>query len=233
MTKYNPPRIPLFWLVMIAFFVFIVFAKMTWASDHSYDDDDANVEVSTEVISGDNVNTGGSYRSLALANALGDAAISNCVVTKQLSVVVVLAWQGFEYDLMCVAREMDEAGKYAEAATLRCQIKDLRKAFRDNCETALNFKPSDNGTTESSELTTLVAQAAQHNKDEDERQREYADRLVALEQLFDKQEADSHRVAQQQQVQQQQYQQIQRAEEARMRKIELIREEFGNNDDQE
>jgi len=165
-TNYNPPRVHLFWLAVGAILLWLSFNKDTFASDHYYRDDDGDVEVITEVVTGDNINSGGSHKSLALVNSLGDVDINDCVISKQLS-VIVFARQSYDYNLWCMALNMDKVQKYDEAATVRCLIPDIKKAFPDDCEHSMRFEPE---IIELPELDTLYSQAAQYDEDENERQ---------------------------------------------------------------
>jgi len=94
MNRYNPPRVHLIWLIVAAILMVAIVFKATEASDHYYRDDDGDVEVG--VVTGDNINSGGSHKSLALVNSLGDVDINDCVISKQLS------FSHFGYWLCCI-----------------------------------------------------------------------------------------------------------------------------------
>jgi len=180
MTNYNPPRVHLFWFAVVILAAWFLFDSLVLASDHYYRDDD--VEVSTEVVTGDNINSVGSHKSLALVNSLGDVDINDCVISKQLS-VIIFARQSYDYNLWCMALNMDKVQKYDEAATIRCLIPDIKKAFPKDCESSMRFEPE---IIESPELDTLYSQAAQHNEDEEERQQVREEQQADIDVLMDK-----------------------------------------------
>jgi len=182
MNRYNPPRVHLIWLIVAAILMVAIVFKAADASDHYYRDDD-NIEVSTDVVTGDNINTGSTHRSLALANALGNVDINDCVISKQISIAVLYARQSYDYNLWCMAGKLDAISKHDEAATLRCRIPDIKKAFPADCEHSMRFEPE---IVEPPDLTELYAQSAQHNDDEEERQQVREEQQADIDILMDK-----------------------------------------------
>lgn len=140
-----------FWstVKMIAIGLLIVFLIMVmspgWSDEHNSDsdsdDDDVmnpdsfvtDVDVMTDVvIGGDDV--------LAVSvGSLGAAAMNNCLATTQLAVFVLFKKQGVKLDNWCVAKDMDRAGKYEDAAALRCTYSHYRKLYGDGCTDTMNF----------------------------------------------------------------------------------------------
>ncbi len=126
----------------------------------------------------------GSFTSVALGQSLGDVDIAGCIVTTQWG-IVIFQRQGFVYDLFCLARELEKAGKYAAAAEMRCMQEIPAKLYGDRCTTVMNFKPADLTETELEEMrrqnqrTSSIADKVEEIIDE------RGDRLDRLEQRLD------------------------------------------------
>jgi len=158
----------------------------------------------------------GSDKSYVFGFGGTDMEIRDCLATYSFLFGI---WQNVKMDPLCEALRLQSEGNYQAAAEMRCSTRKYRKVYGkfQACVKAVIYEPPNNPEPNSepalsNEQTEYVAKE------------EYEDRIAALEELFDKQEADSQR---QQQVQRQQYRKMQRAEEARQQKIDLIREEFG------
>ena len=159
----------------------------------------------------------GSDKSYVLGLGGGDMEINDCLATHSLLFGI---WQGTHVNAMCEAARMDNRGDYQAAAEMRCSTKKYKKVYGKGqaCVDAIIYVPTNNLEPDPAPNDEPIDYVAQQ---------EYEDRIAALEELFEKQEAVSQRATEQQQIQQRQYQQIQRSEEARQKKIDLIREEFG------
>jgi len=217
----EPKRVN-FWLIIgvmlvIIFIVFEVRAQQdhTCQGGHNCNDGAADI---VNTIAGDD------FRALSVSQSLGAAAISGCIVTTQWGIPIIFQRQSFHYDVFCLARELDKAKKYNDAAAMRCTHNDTAKLYGERCLSVMNYEPPKPPKLEKPDLTkTLVGQVP--DEDDDARYDELLKRLDKYEN--ERQQANRSYTAQQQ-VQQQQYEEIKQIETARKRKIELIREEFGS-----
>jgi len=214
----NQPKRISFWLVIavmlvVIFIVFDIRAQQNHECQGGRNCNDGTVGTASDVIIG-----GDDSQFLALSNSLGDVEISGCVITKQFS-IIVWARQSWEYDPWCLADKLDAKGQYEYAAKMRCTDKKTAKIYGDDCITVLNFKPP-----EPNPLKALVGQVP----DTDDRYDELLERLDKYEN--EQQEANRSYTAQQQ-IQQQQYEQIQEIEAARQKRIKLIKQEFGRDEE--
>jgi hypothetical protein len=148
-SKYR--GIPLAWLILVAV-VIVALINVTWASGdckgHSCNDHggvvtlDSSLEANTSLdIVGGSVTNKSS--GLSLANALGDVDIGDCIVSKQKG-NVIWSWQNYDYNADCLATKLDQSGKHAEAAALRCQAIPLLAAISwpggQDCEAAMTLR---------------------------------------------------------------------------------------------
>lgn len=67
--------------------------------------------------------------SFALASALGDVDIGDCLASKQISILIVWQQQWVVENPLCVARELDIIGAYEAAAKVRCATKTLKATY--------------------------------------------------------------------------------------------------------
>lgn len=155
------------------------------------------------------ISSNGSDKSYILGLGSSDMEIGDCLATYSFLFGI---WQNVKVNPLCEADKMDAQGNHRGAAEMRCSTHKYKKVYGKDCIDAVIYIPNNPEPQLSDEQTEYVAKE------------EYEDRIAALEELFDKQETDNQR---QQRVQQQQYQKIQHAEDVRQKKIDLIREEFG------
>ncbi len=120
----------------------------------------------------------GDFTSIALGQSLGDVDIAGCIVTTQWGIIIYQR-QGFVYDVFCLADRLDQAGKYAEAAEMRCLHKIPRKLYAERCLSVMNFEPP-----ESDEPPTPPTDRAQGLVRAQEEE-EHDDRLDRLEERLD------------------------------------------------
>ena len=108
----------------------------------------------------------------AFSHGLGDTDLGRgaaCVVTTQWG-TIIWSRQNFHYDLLCISGQLDAQGKHEEAALLRCQIPELRKAPWGSIDTTcMDAMHMDTEVTATPELAALYNQAAQYQEDEEER----------------------------------------------------------------
>ena len=188
MTKYNPPRVHLFWLVVILLAAWFLFDSFVLANDHYYRDDD-NVEVSTEVVTGDNINSDGSSWGIG-AGGPGDVDIDKCWGSTQWGGLTIFKQKLVTIET-CLGFEFLSLKKYKLAAMHFCNDKPTLKEFASEteCEAEHDFTPSDSGNTddnrdtEAPELKALVAQTAQY---ENERQQVREEQQADIDVLMDK-----------------------------------------------
>lgn len=151
---------------------------------------------------------GSSSRGYAVGG--GDMEISDCLATHS---ILFGLWQGTHTNPYCEADKMDAQGKYLEAAKMRCSTKKYQKVYGKDCIDAVILSAPE----------VLVGQVPTDRYDE---------LLQRLEQYEDEQQQANRSYTAQQQVQQQQYEEIKQIESARKRKQEIIRKEFGSEQNQ-
>ena len=217
----EPKRVSLIWIILLALVAVLIVLDVSYGDDH---DDHRDNGVDSVLNADSNVHVSGD-RMLSLSSSLGDVDIEGCVVTIQRNFVIV-GWQSFDYDFWCIARDYDLNGQYKVAAAVRCDIKQIRKQFQslDACRQGSNFKPKKKPTGKSAVFAALEERLNRY-----ERQRE-EDTLQREEEAEDRVQANQ-RYARQQQIQQQQYEEIQHIEDARQKRINLIKEEFGTDEE--
>ena len=149
----------------------------------------------------------GGDKSYVIGLGGSDMEIRDCLATYSF---LFGLWQGTHINPFCEADKMDARGDYQSAAEMRCGTHSYKKRYGKGqaCIDAVIYVPPHNPKP-------VIIEAIDD---------EYEDRIKALEELFDKQQQAGQ---QRQQIQQQQYEKIQHAEDLRQRKIDLIREEFG------
>lgn len=189
-------------LLLVTFGILLGLLAGVAVANGDYDDDDDSV-----VVSPSNSDT------YVLGLGVGDVEIGQCLASKSTPV-----FQWLKENPWCMADTLDNLGRHSAAAQVRCETKTLRKVYasREACIRAVTVIPEEPSIP-------IILEAKEIDP-------EYEDRLIALEELFDKQQQVGQRSAQRQQVQQQQYEEIQQAEESRKRRIDLIREEFGKDE---
>jgi len=144
-------------------------------SNHHNNSGDTSLDVITSLAGGD-VST----RSLALGQSLGDVDIAGCIVTTQWGIILYQR-QHYEYDVYCIADQLDEVGKYADAAAMRCTHPEAAKLYGSRCLDVMNYKPPPNlGPT-----PARAERAATRAQEEEERN----DRLDKIEQRMDQEAA--------------------------------------------
>ena len=138
----------------------------------------------------------------------GDMDINDCLATHSLLFGI---WQGTHVNAMCEAARMDNRGDYQAAAEMRCSTKKYKQVYGKGqaCVDAVIYVPPNNPEPDPAPNNEPIDYVAQQ---------EYEDRIAALEELFDKQEAASQRAARQQQTQQQYEQKQVSADESRRAK---------------
>jgi len=220
----EPKRVSLIWIILFALVAVLVVLDVSYANGGGHDDDGTVIDLNAD----SNVSIAGD-KFLSLSSSLGDVDIEGCVVTIQRN-FVVFGWQSFDYDFWCIARDYDLNGQYEVAAAVRCDIKQIRKRFQtdDACRKASNFKPKEDtkGLARASAFAALEERLNRYDKQREE------DRARRVQEDEDRQRASS-RYARQQQVQQQQYERVQEIEDARQKRIDLIKEEFGKDEQTE
>lgn len=142
---------------------------------------------------------------LGLASSLGDVDINECIVSKQMSVLVVWSGQHYDYNLWCMARDADLVGKHTEAAAIRCSIKEIAKVFPADCTVRMNFgtpepdKPDDDSTADTAEQQTEQDQQLEQYVIEAENKlaqtKELVDDQAVLIQRLLREDAERRRVA--------------------------------------
>lgn len=168
-------RFNLTWLIFFACLAVALVWKVSEASDPDIKQE-ATTTVTTDV--GDQIIGGQSNRSVALSSSLGDVDIADCVISKQFSFVVIVAWQNYDYNLWCMAAKLDILGKHDEAAVIRCRIPELRKAFPDDCEYSMLVHSEPIKTPE---LEALYSQAAQYEESKEEEDIRYQQQQQEIE----------------------------------------------------
>ncbi len=131
-----------------------------------------DVEQETEVVQ----NAKGSS-SWGLASSLGDVDINDCVISKQMSVLVVWSGQKYDYNMDCIADRLDRSGKYVAAATLRCTtIPGLTEVPWPDGETCIDAM-----TLNKSGQNFNVESDVKVDEDEDDYHEEHENYLAELE----------------------------------------------------
>lgn len=168
----------LFFLVLM--FVFFMAGAWQWADAQGrYDDQpDTDIDIVNELTAG-----GSDVTALGLSQALGDVDIAGCIITTQWG-IIIFQRQGYTYDVFCLADRLDEAGKWADAAVMRCQHPDSAKIFGGRCLSVMNFEPDEQPepNPEPPDWATSAEQAVVHAQQEEE----HDDRLAAIEQRMDR-----------------------------------------------
>jgi hypothetical protein len=177
----------------LALMVFPAMAQHECQGGHNCNDGGAgivggDVSIANELVSGN-----GDFNSLSLGQSLGDVDIAGCIVTTQWGIIVYQR-QGFVYDVFCLARELDHAGKHDDAAEMRCLHKESAKLYGARCREVMNWKPP-----EGSDPPVVVAAAPApvvRAQEEEER----TDRLDAIEKRLDQDAANRRAYARQAQI---------------------------------
>ncbi|MCH8278531.1 MAG: hypothetical protein IIC12_06345 [Proteobacteria bacterium] len=164
----------------------LAYAQHECQGGHNCNDGGGDVQVLTELVSGD-VST----RALSLGQSLGDVDIAGCIVTSQWG-IIIFQRQGWDYDPYCLAEKLDQAGKYEDAAAMRCTDAPTAKLYAERCLTVMNFKPPESNTnTEPSSTSEPQVLVRAQEEDDDEQRREAAmARLLAVEQRLDQDAAN-------------------------------------------
>ena len=108
----------------------------------------------------------------------GDMDINDCLATHSLLFGI---WQGTHVNAMCEAVRMDNRGDYQAAAEMRCSTKKYKKVYGKGqaCVDAVIYVPPnepDQAAPTDEPIDYVV-------------QQKYDDRIAALEELFNEQEA--------------------------------------------
>jgi hypothetical protein len=114
----------------------------------------ANADVDRDVIQSNDMNTNNlaqtagdlAYDStaLGLSSSLGDVDISDCLASKQISVLIIWQNQWLVENPLCVARDLDSIGAHIAAAKVRCATKTLTAAYpiESECIEAVKARPT-------------------------------------------------------------------------------------------
>lgn len=202
----------LFGIMMVVAILYLI-SLAIFAHDHNGDSDSDDT---VDFFDGDTIIdiNGNSSRALALGTgSLGAAAIEGCLATTQFSLLILFKKQGVKLDNWCVAKDMDQAGKYEDAAVLRCTYQHFSKTYGDRCTDVMNFKKpnpggEDEGGNESeSALVGLYNRAAIYDERYEQQQKQEEELESVKEQLaavLGRLDRQQHTVRVRQQVQQQQ-----------------------------
>ena len=102
--------------------------------------------VSTNVDAPTNV-TGDKMRAISVSGA--DMEIGDCMTTES---VLFGAWQFAKPNRMCLADKAQAAGRFQDAANLRCSYMSVRKTYprprKENCVAALTFQYASRQTSD-------------------------------------------------------------------------------------
>ena len=149
MSKNTKPLSIIFFILALVIVLFLT--APAWSDDkkhHNNSSGDVSVDAS-------NIVKGDSASSLALGQSLGDVDLgraTDCVVTKQFGIIIYQR-QSFGYDPYCIARDLDQQGKYEAAAKMRCTDKETAKLYGEDCLSVMNYKPREQTTTHVEEST--------------------------------------------------------------------------------
>ena len=132
---------------------------------------DNNAQTTGDVIIGDNT-------TRALSLGLGDVDINQCVYSKQFLIaqwVVLNPW--------CAADRYDSKGMHANAAMMRCSIKEVRKLYPSHglCLSANVFTPAK--FADEAKVDELYEQVSRHDDDDSERDEQYLRQQEYLQEL--------------------------------------------------
>ncbi len=168
MTEKNIDR--LLFVLAAVFGLIMVFAwHSAFAQSHHHNQETGDVEL--EVLT-DLSGMSNEHRALALSQALGDVDIAGCIVTTQWG-IIIYQHQGYRYDVFCLARELDQAGKYHEAAQMRCTHAIPTKLYGARCLDVMNYEPPEQDEPPPPSAVQDLVRA----QEEEERD----DRLTAIE----------------------------------------------------
>jgi len=190
--------VPLVWIILFALVAVLVVLDVS-ADNHRYDNDEDSVVFGDTVLK----SKGG------VSVSGGDMEINECVSSFSWLFGIV---QEVRTNPLCVAKQLEAEGKYEAAAELRCSVRRVRKVYgnREKCVAAVIFIPPP-------EPAPVV-------KTDDW----YAELIERLDKVEAERQQASRSYARQQQVQQQQYERVQEIEDARQKRIDLIKQEFGS-----
>lgn len=166
---------------------------------------------------------GDSSKSYGLGFALGDVDINDCLVSKQTNIVVV-GWQGYDYNVWCMADGFDQKGLFDMGAKLRCQIPPIRNLF------ATEQACMDANRLDSIPIPppTVVARFDEHDERGEERHDQELLQLQEQVQMIEQElqrEREARAIAEQAARQVQQYE---RADEQRRQRALQVLKEGGN-----
>jgi len=198
-------------MLVITLIVFDIHAQQDHSCQGGHNCNDGAADIANTI-------AGDDFRALSVSQSLGAAAISGCIVTTQWGIPIIFQRQSFHYDVFCLARELDKAKKYDDAAAMRCTHKDTAKLYAERCLDVMNYEPPEPDPT-----TVLVGQVPDDSK--------YDELLERLDKQDEERQQANRSYARQQQIQQQQYEKIQEIEDARQKRITLIKQEFGRDEE--
>jgi len=197
-------------LLIIAIMVGMVFL-FAWTMARSQTDvrqsNDQNLQTTGDVSTGS--------KNLAIGLGMGDVDIADCMYTKSTPV-----YQWGTINKWCAADAYDRKGQHDNAARMRCSIRLVKNMYKSNAHcivmNTLEVVP---------DPPPIVIQPVDPDDDDDHRYDEQIEKLTEQLVQYGQQQ---QQVEQRQQIQQQQYEKVQQYENARQRKLDLIKQEFGD-----
>lgn len=208
--------IPLIWLILVAVLI-VMFAYATVEAQHQ--SNDMNAQTAGDVTTGS--------KNLAIGLGMGDVDIADCMYTKSTPL-----YQWGTINKWCAADAYDRKGQHDNAARMRCSIRVVRGMYESgaHCIILNTVQPA---TVVIEEAVVIVEHYDDDDDDAERRDHELRDEQIEelAEQLMQYGE-QQQQVERRQQIQQQQYDRVQEFEETRQKKLDLIKREFGDDDNE-
>ncbi len=185
MTKYKPKRVSLVWLLVAAVLIAAIALTTAYASERDGTSADADARATADAVStASAVATGGGgdavVNSSTRAYSVGgsDMDIRDCIATHA---VLFGLWQGTHINKPCIAARMDAAGKYEEAAKMRCSMHSFKKVYGrgQKCIDAVILTAPPDPPEPPATLTLTPPE--EYEDDDDEDDREYSDLEARLD----------------------------------------------------
>lgn len=123
MTDINHKRWPALWVIVFSL-ILIALVNVSWANP----DVEQEVEVNTDVTTGDQIVGGDSSRAFGFSGSPGDVDINECLASTQWGLLTFFK-QKVSVNKWCYARYYDSIGQYDTAAKMRCSIPEVRELF--------------------------------------------------------------------------------------------------------
>jgi len=207
--------VPLIWFIAIAALIVMFMYSIAEAQNPDlFQSNDMNTQTSGDVQTG---------KSIVIGFGMGDVDINDCMYTKSTPF-----FQWGKYNKSCLADGYDRRGQHDNAARMRCSIKIVNNMYKSNthCIVMNTLK----AVSKSAPALTVIHNDNDDDDDDHRRRDEQIEQLTTqLEQYGQQQQRAAQQAHRQQQIQREQYNRVQQYEETRQKKLDLIKNVFGDN----